>query len=96
MLISTLSAEQDVQAELQQEKAAHEVDQKRVQELSAVAEQLQIVKADLEQESTALRSDKQSLLHKTQTLEQQHTELCESTDKLRVENTTLALEVGLT
>ena len=40
--------------ELEQEKAAHEVDSRRVQELSNFAEQLQSVKAELEQESTEL------------------------------------------
>lgn len=100
---------QDVQAELQQEKDAHQVDTQRVLELSAFAEQLQTTKADLERQSAALMSDKrqltsdneqltedkEQLLQRTELLLQQQAESHRTTDSLRIENTSLAQQVIL-
>ena len=80
--------------ELEQEKAAHEVDSRRVQELSNFAEQLQSVKAELEQESTELKSDKQELVLKTERLLEQQVELHNSASSLKTENKILLQQVS--
>lgn len=88
-----LSRMQELEGELHDERHAHQLDSKRVQELSAVAEQLQYVKAELEQESATLKTDKVQLLQRTEALVQQQAELRQTSDVLRTENTTLSQQV---
>lgn len=85
---------QELEGELREEKAAHQADSKRAQELSAVADQLQKVKSELEQESATLKADKAQLLQKTETLTQQQAELRESSDVLKIENTKLTQQAS--
>lgn len=84
---------QELEGELQDERKARQIDSKRVQELRVAAEQLQLVKAELEQESATLRVDKAQLLQRTEALVQQQAELRQTSDVLRTENTALALQV---
>ena len=85
---------QELEGELREEKEAHQADSKRAQELSAVASQLQKVKAELEQESATLKADKAQLLQKTEALTQQQAELRQSSDVLRNENTKLTQQAS--
>lgn len=85
---------QELEEELQDERKAHQVNSKRVQELSATAEQLEHVKSELEQESATLRTDKAQLLQRTETLVQQQAELRQTSEGLRVENTSLTQQVS--
>ncbi|KAL0049565.1 hypothetical protein WJX82_004917 [Trebouxia sp. C0006] len=84
----------ELEEELQDERKAHQVNSKRVQELSATAEQLEHVKSELEQESATLRTDKAQLLQRTETLVQQQAELRQTSEGLRVENTSLTQQVN--
>lgn len=84
---------QEVQAELRKEKAAHEVDSRRVQELSNFAEQIQSVKTELEdvqvvktalkEESTRLKSVKTAIEEESTKLKSDKQELIHRTDMLQ-------------
>ena len=84
---------QELEGELQDERKARQVDSKRVQELTSIADRLQQVKASLEEESAALKTEKAQLVHRTETLVQEQTELRQASDKLRTENNTLTQQV---
>ena len=84
---------QELEEELQDERKAHQVNSRRVQELSAAAEQLEHVKAELEQESANLKTDKAQLLQRTETLVQQQAELRQTSEVLKTENTSLTQQV---
>lgn len=85
---------QELEGQLRDEKEARQIDSKRANELSDVANQLRKVKIELEQESATLKADKAQLLQRTEALVQQQTELRQSSDVLMKENTTLTQQAS--
>ena len=86
---------QELEGQLRDEKEARQIDNKRVNELSAVANELQKVQVGLEQESATLKADKVQLLQRTEALMQQQAELRQSSDVLMKENTTLTQQASI-